>query len=81
MTDLETGFIRRRLGRSGAHTFRQPGIYAYVTHDLIEAVELGATAHWSKASDDDLMKQVTPLEPILTTQGSRALISAPAHRH
>jgi nitrite reductase (NO-forming) len=43
------------------YKFRQPGIYAYVNHNLIEAVMLGATAHvvvdgeW----DDDLMMQVS----------------------
>ena len=42
------------------YTFKQPGVYAYVNHNLIEAVMLGATAHvvvegeW----DDDLMVQV-----------------------
>ena len=42
------------------YKFQQPGIYAYVNHNLIEAVMLGATAHvvvdgeWN----DDLMMQV-----------------------
>ena len=42
------------------YTFRQPGVYAYLNHNLIEAVELGALSHvvvegeW----DDNLMKQV-----------------------
>jgi nitrite reductase (NO-forming) len=59
-TNLETWFIRG--GSAGAMTYRfqQPGVYAYVNHNLIEAVMLGATAHvvvegeWS----DDLMMQV-----------------------
>lgn len=44
----------------------QPGVYAYVNHNLIEAVMLGATAHvvvegeW----DDDLMMQVSKPAPI-----------------
>ena len=42
------------------YRFLQPGVYAYVNHNLIEAVNLGATAHivvdgeW----DNDLMAQV-----------------------
>ena len=27
------------------YTFRQPGVYAYLNHNLIEAVELGALSH------------------------------------
>lgn len=58
--DLETWFIRGGSAGSALYTFRQPGIYAYVNHNLIEAVNLGATAHvvvdgeW----DNDLMAQV-----------------------
>ena len=42
------------------YTFLEPGIYAYVTHNLIEAVELGATAHFKVEGkwNDDLMTQV-----------------------
>lgn len=42
------------------YTFEQPGAYAYVNHNLLEAVLLGATAHvlvdgeW----DNSLMEQV-----------------------
>ena len=48
------------------YTFLQPGIYAYVNHNLIEAAELGATAHFKVegAWDDDLMKQVSAPGPI-----------------
>jgi nitrite reductase (NO-forming) len=65
-TDLETWFIRGGSAGAALYTFRQPGIYAYVTHNLIEAVELGATAHFKVEGtwDDDLMKQVRPPEPI-----------------
>jgi nitrite reductase (NO-forming) len=58
--DLETWFIRGGSAGSALYTFRQPGVYAYVNHNLIEAVNLGATAHvvvdgdW----DNDLMAQV-----------------------
>ncbi len=65
-TDLETWFIRGGSAGAALYTFRQPGLYAYLTHNLIEAVELGATAHVKVegAWDDDLMTQVRPPEPI-----------------
>jgi nitrite reductase (NO-forming) len=59
-TGLETWFIRGGSAGAMAYEFRQPGVYAYVNHNLIEAVMLGATAHvvvdgeWN----DDLMMQV-----------------------
>jgi nitrite reductase (NO-forming) len=65
-TDLETWFIRGGSAGAALYTFRQPGIYAYVTHNLIEAAELGATAHFKVEGkwNDDLLKQVRPPEPI-----------------
>ncbi len=66
-TGLETWFIRGGSAGAMLYKFKQPGIYAYVTHNLIEAVLLGATAHvlvegeW----DDDLMMQVSKASPIM----------------
>ncbi|QKV18650.1 copper-containing nitrite reductase [Oricola thermophila] len=64
--DLETWFIRGGSAGAAIYTFLQPGIYAYVNHNLIEAVELGATAHFLVEGDwdDDLMKQVKAPGPI-----------------
>jgi nitrite reductase (NO-forming) len=64
--DLETWFIRGGSAGAALYTFRQPGIYAYLNHNLIEAVELGATAHFKVEGkwDDDLMTQVKPPQPI-----------------
>ncbi len=64
--DLETWFIRGGSAGAALYTFRQPGIYAYVNHNLIEAVELGATAHFTVEGewDDDLMTQVEAPGPI-----------------
>ena len=64
--DLETWFIPGGCAGAALYTFRQPGIYAYVNHNLIEAVELGATAHVVVGGtwDDDLMSQVQPPTPI-----------------
>ncbi|MCE6961423.1 copper-containing nitrite reductase [Cereibacter sphaeroides] len=58
--DLETWFIRGGSAGAALYQFLQPGVYAYVNHNLIEAVHKGATAHvlvegeW----DNDLMEQV-----------------------
>jgi nitrite reductase (NO-forming) len=59
-TGLETWFIRGGSAGAMMYTFLEPGIYAYVTHNLIEAVELGATAHFKVEGkwNDDLMTQV-----------------------
>jgi nitrite reductase (NO-forming) len=64
--DLETWFIRGGSAGAALYKFRQPGIYAYLTHNLIEAVELGATAHVKVEGkwDDDLMTQVSAPGPI-----------------
>ena len=71
-TGLETWFIPGGSAAAALYTFRQPGIYAYVSHNLIEAVELGATAHFKVEGtlNDDLMKQVRPPEPIPAQTGS-----------
>ncbi|MBN9022631.1 MAG: nitrite reductase, copper-containing [Rhizobiales bacterium] len=64
--DLETWFIRGGSAGAALYTFLQPGIYAYVNHNLIEAVELGATAHFVVDGEwnDDLMTQVSAPGPI-----------------
>jgi nitrite reductase (NO-forming) len=64
--DLETWLVPGGAAAAMLYTFLQPGVYAYVNHNLIEAVELGATAHvivegtWN----DDLMTQVEAPTPI-----------------
>jgi nitrite reductase (NO-forming) len=64
--DLETWLVRGGSAGAALYTFREPGIYAYVNHNLIEAAELGATAHIKVEGkwDDDLMKQISPPGPI-----------------
>ena len=59
-TGLETWFIRGGSAGAATYTFLQPGVYAYVNHNLIEAVELGAAAHFKIEGkwNDDLMTQV-----------------------
>lgn len=60
MRDQETWFIRGGSAGAAIYTFLQPGVYAYVNHNLIEAVNLGATAHVVVEGDwdNDLMAQV-----------------------
>ncbi|MFZ5674192.1 MAG: copper-containing nitrite reductase [Pseudomonadota bacterium] len=64
--DLETWFIRGGSAGAALYTFLQPGLYAYVNHNLIEAAELGATAHVMVEGEwnDDLMTQVVAPGPI-----------------
>jgi len=59
-TGLETWFIRGGSAGAAMYTFEQPGVYAYVNHNLIEAALLGATAHFIVMGDwnNDLMEQV-----------------------
>jgi nitrite reductase (NO-forming) len=78
-TGLETWFICGGSAGAALYTFRQPGIYAYLTHNLIEAVELGATAHFKVEGvwNDDLMTQVKPPEAI--PPETRGTAEAPAH--
>lgn len=60
--DLETWLIPGGAAGAALYKFLQPGIYAYVNHNLIEAVELGATAHFKVGGkwNDDLMTQLYP---------------------
>lgn len=48
------------------YTFRQPGLYAYLSHNLIEAFMLGAAAHVKVKGkwNNDLMEQVKPPSPL-----------------
>jgi len=64
--DLETWFVPGGSAAAALYTFRQPGVYAYLNHNLIEAVFLGATAHFRVEGkwNDDLMTQVRRPTPI-----------------
>ena len=63
--DLETWFVRGGSAGAALYTFLQPGVYAYVNHNLIEAVIKGATAHFLVSGDwnNDLMEQVAAPAP------------------
>jgi nitrite reductase (NO-forming) len=77
--DLETWFVRGGSAAAALYTFREPGVYAYLTHNLIEAVELGATAEFKVDGpwNSDLMTQVKPPEPI--RPGAAGVHPAAAH--
>lgn len=64
--DLETWFIPGGAAGAALYTFLQPGVYAYVNHNLIEAFELGAAGHFVVTGDwnDDLMISVMAPSPI-----------------
>ncbi len=70
LKNMETWFVRGGSAVAALYTFRQPGIYAYVTHNLIEAAMLGGTAHFKVEGNwnNDLMKQVAAPRPITNVQ-------------
>jgi len=65
-TNLESWVIGAGSAGASIYTFKQPGLYAYLSHNLIEAFLLGAAAHivvdgeWN----NDLMKQISSPSPI-----------------
>ncbi|RMX05842.1 nitrite reductase, copper-containing [Corticibacter populi] len=67
--DLETWFIRGGSAGAAFYTFKQPGVYAYVNHNLIEAFYKGAAGHVKVEGDwnDDYMKQIKAPGPIIST--------------
>ncbi len=60
LRDLETMLVRGGSAGAAMYTFLQPGVYAYLNHNLIEAVELGAAGHVVVTGEwnDELMQQV-----------------------
>lgn len=64
--DQETWFIPGGTAGAAVYTFHQPGVYAYVNHNLIEAFELGAAGHFVVEGEwnDDLMTSVLAATPI-----------------
>lgn len=59
-TGLETWLVAGGSAGAAIYTFRQPGVYAYVNHNLIEAVLKGALAHFKVDGkwNNNLMTQV-----------------------
>jgi len=66
MTNLESWVIGAGSAGAAIYTFKQPGFYVYLSHNLIEAVLLGAAAHINVSGkwNNDLMKQLKKPSPI-----------------
>jgi len=60
LTNRETWFIPGGAAAAMMYEFRQPGLYAYLNHNLIEAFMLGAAAHVQVDGkwDENLVKQI-----------------------
>ena len=60
LTGMETWFVRGGCAMAAMYHFKQPGVYAYVNHNLIIGALLGGTAHFVVEGqwDNDLMEQV-----------------------
>ncbi len=65
-TNLETWFVAGGSATAMMYTFKQPGLYVYLNHNLIEAILLGAAAHVKVKGDwnNNLMEQVMKPGPI-----------------
>jgi len=65
-TNLETWFIPGGSAGAALYTFRQPGLYVYLNHNLIDAVLKGAAAHVKVEGewDNDLLEQIAKPGPI-----------------
>ena len=65
-TNLETWFVPGGSAVAMLYEFRQPGLYVYLNHNLIEAILLGAAAHVNVEGewDNNLMEQVNGPGPI-----------------
>jgi nitrite reductase (NO-forming) len=64
--DAESWFVRAGSASVVLYTFLEPGVYVYINHNMIEGVELGASAHFKVQGpwNNDLMAQVRAPEPI-----------------
>lgn len=66
LTNLESWVIGAGSAGAAIYTFKQPGTYVYLNHNLIESVLLGAVAHIKVSGkwNNDLMKQLKKPSPI-----------------
>ena len=64
--DLETWVIAAGSAGAAMYTFKQPGVYAYLSHNLIEAFNLGAVSQFKVDGEwnNDLMEQVKAPGPM-----------------
>jgi len=66
LTNLESWIIGAGSAGAAVYTFKQPGTYVYLNHNLIEAFLLGAAAYIKVDGkwDNDLMEQLVKPSPI-----------------
>ncbi|WDU51798.1 copper-containing nitrite reductase [Taylorella equigenitalis] len=78
VTDIETWMIAGGSAGAAMYTFKQPGTYTYLSHNLIEAVNLGALAHIKVDGtwDNDLMEQTAA--PAVMEDSATAPATQPA---
>ena len=64
--DVSTWFVPGGAVGVALYKFRQPGLYVYLNHNLIESTMLGAAAHIQVEGkwNNNLMKQISPPGPI-----------------
>lgn len=64
--DLETWGIAAGSAGAAMYTFKQPGTYVYLSHNLIEAIDLGAVSQIKVDGkwNNDLMEQVKAPAPM-----------------
>jgi nitrite reductase (NO-forming) len=64
--DRETWSVNGGEAGAAIYTFKQPGLYAYVNHNLIEAIMFGASAHLTVEGEwnNNLMEQIQKPSPI-----------------
>ncbi|MDE0798607.1 MAG: copper-containing nitrite reductase [Nitrosomonadaceae bacterium] len=65
-TNYETWFVPGGSASAAGYQFVQPGLYVYLSHNLIEAVLLGAAAHMMVEGewDNEVMEQTKAPGPI-----------------
>ncbi|MFQ5512868.1 MAG: copper-containing nitrite reductase [Myxococcota bacterium] len=65
-TNLETWFIAGGSAGAALYKFRQPGLYVYLNHNLIDAILKGAAAHVKVEGEwnNDLLEQIKKPGPI-----------------
>ncbi len=65
-SNLETWFIAGGSAGAALYTFRQPGLYVYLNHNLIDAILKGAAAHVKVEGEwnNDLLEQIQAAGPI-----------------
>jgi nitrite reductase (NO-forming) len=65
-TNLETWFVEGGSAVAMLYEFKQPGLYVYLNHNLIEAIMLGAAAHVVVEGEwnNNLMEQIKAPGPI-----------------